>query len=46
MNLKFAYAVLRWNQDRQVDVTNVKRLTVEILHTLVGKRATDLEVAP
>jgi hypothetical protein len=46
LHLELANRVLGRNQDRQIDVTNIQRLSVEVLRALVGKRTTYLEVTP
>ncbi len=38
--------VLRWNQDGQVDVTDVEGLSVEILGALVSERPVNLVIIP
>src|SRR5208282_21093 len=38
--------ILRRNDDRQVDVADIQRLTVKVFCALVGERTTDLIVAP
>src|ERR1700723_2226690 len=38
--------VLRGNQDGQVDVPDIERLSIEVFGALIGKCASDLEVTP
>src|SRR5580658_1004350 len=46
LNFEFANRVLSWNDDGQVDVADIQRLTVEVLSALVGKRSRYLIIAP
>src|ERR1700723_3645954 len=43
---EFSDGVLRRNQDGQVDISDIERLTIEVFGALIGKSAADLEVAP
>src|ERR1700745_4363117 len=46
LNLEFGYGVLVGNQNRQIDVTNVHGLPVDVFGALVAERSTHLIVAP
>jgi hypothetical protein len=41
LNFEFSDRILRWDQNRQVDVTDIERLAVQVLlSALIRKRAT------
>ena len=46
LNFELANGVLSWNDDRQVDVADIQWLAIKVLSTLVGKRTSNLIIAP
>ena len=46
LHFELLNGILRWNQNRQVDVANIERLTVEVFGALIAEGSVYLVVSP